>query len=505
MAVSQTREPIYPPARALLLLGLFASGCTPGAPLGPEVPPLTPTPTVMLPEPRVSHSLEEICARDNHDPIATSLCGSPRPRITRLTELLDAVGLGEGDARSFAATGNSTSLVAKFASPLNPRVVIFSEEGLALNQMRAAGFLRGEQFVELMGYDPVKSDLNLYLLRFRQACNDKAEGCGLSDLVTPSIEQDWTSYTLAQDRDLVNTPEDCLICHQPKGPGSKKVPRMQEIIQPWMHWFPARQFTLTDEPDVELTESHRVVGGMFLAAHEGEERYAGIRIEHLLVDLTKGGIDASQPMPAGPNELETFVQDFSALANTPVPDLPGDFAPNPSTTDVPFDPGQVLRERDAGLRDTWASYDKEVGAARRIPVPFYDIDTTDPVRRAATTEAYRMVRDGLSPQSAMLDPRDVFSEAARDALNQAPRRDRTAVDLLARYCGRCHNERLDQTVSRARFRWDGVAKLDPSYREAIIARLNLPDDHENKMPPARFSKLPAWAIDALSSYLRDPK
>lgn len=503
MAVRHTPEPIHPTSLALLMLGLFAAGCAPEGPLGPEAPPLSPTPTVTLPDPRVSRSLEEICARDNHDPIATSLCVSPRPRITRLTELLDAVGLGEGDARSFAATGNSTSLVAKFASPLNPRVVIFSGEGFALNQMRAVGFLRGEQFVELMGYDPVKSDLNLYLLRFRQACNDKAEGCGLSDLVTPSIEQDWTSYTLAQDSDLVNTPEDCLICHQPKG--SKKVPRMQEIFQPWMHWFPARQFTLTDEPGVELTESHRVVGGMFLAAHQGEERYAGIRLEHLLVDLTTGGIDAPLPMAAGPNELETFVQDFSALSSTPVPDLPGDAAPNPSATDLPFDPGQVLRERDEGHRQTWAGYDQEVGAARRIPVPFYDIDTTDPVRRAATTQAYRQVRDGLAPGSAMLDPRDVFSDAARDALNQVPRQDRTAVDLLARYCGRCHNERLDQSVSRARFRWDGVAKLDPSYREAIIARLKLPDEHESKMPPARFSKLPPWAIDVLTNYLRDPK
>lgn len=501
--MSQARDLIYP--TSLALLALLASGCASEDLLGPGGPPQTPPPSVALPEPRGSRSLEEICARNNHDPIATALCASPRPTITRLTELLEAVGLGEGDARSFAATGNSTSLVAKFASPLNPRVVVFSAEGFALNQMRAAGFLRGEQFVELMGYDPVKADLNLYLLRFRQACNDKPEGCGLSDLVTPRIEQDWTGFTLAQDSDLVNTPEDCLICHQPKGPGSKKVPRMQEIIQPWMHWFPARQFTVTDEPGVELTESHRVVGGMFLAAHQGEERYAGIRVEHLLVDLTVGGIDAQLPMPAGPNELETFVQDFSELANTPVPDLPGDYAPNPSATDFPFDPGLVLAERDLGQRDTWATYDKEVAAVRRIPVPFYDIDTTEPLRRAASTAAYRQVRDGLSPQSAMLDPRDVFSDAARDALNQVPRQDRSAIDLLARYCGRCHNERLDQSVSRARFRWDGVAKLEAGYREAIIARLNLPDDHENKMPPARFSKLPPWAIERLTSYLRDPK
>ena len=40
-----------------------------------------------------------------------------------------------------------------------------------------------------------------------------------------------------EDRDLANTLFDCLHCHQPDGPQSRKLLRMQERRLPWTHWF----------------------------------------------------------------------------------------------------------------------------------------------------------------------------------------------------------------------------------------------------------------------------
>ena len=67
---------------------------------------------------------ERICARGRGDSFAKALCdGGRRPEIRDLAGAARAGGPGE--RRAFALTGNSTSLVAKSVSAINPRMLVF--------------------------------------------------------------------------------------------------------------------------------------------------------------------------------------------------------------------------------------------------------------------------------------------------------------------------------------------------------------------------------------------
>ena len=57
-------------------------------------------------------------------------------------------------------------------------------------------------------------------------------------------------------------------------------------------------------------------------------------------------------------------------------------------------------------------------------------------------------------------------------------------DLLEQACGPCHNERLDQTLSRARFNID---RMSADEKQIAIQRLQLPSHHNLAVPPATSS------------------
>jgi hypothetical protein len=74
--------------------------------------------------------------------------------------------------------------------------------------------------------------------------------------------------------------------------------------------------------------------------------------------------------------------------------------------------------------------------------------------------------------------------------------------VLREMCQHCHNDRLDQRISRARF---DVTKLDSMSRaekDLAIARVRMPESSRLLMPPRLFATLPAAAkqlvIDELS-------
>src|SRR5690606_15360220 len=97
---------------------------------------------------------------------------------------------------------------------------------------------------------------------------DYEGGCDLAALLTEEIEHDWTAYSIYDHDDLEPTSFDCLSCHQPGPPESKRILRMQELSAPWLHWFPQR-FS-------QHTESDRVLLAQFLEAHGNEQQYGGI-------------------------------------------------------------------------------------------------------------------------------------------------------------------------------------------------------------------------------------
>jgi mono/diheme cytochrome c family protein len=67
-----------------------------------------------------------------------------------------------------------------------------------------------------------------------------------------------------------------------------------------------------------------------------------------------------------------------------------------------------------------------------------------------------------------------------------PGQDGASVLLSA--CSECHNDRLDQNASRARFRAD-LQGMSRAEKDLAITRLQLPPDHAAAMPPARLRLL----------------
>jgi mono/diheme cytochrome c family protein len=74
-------------------------------------------------------------------------------------------------------------------------------------------------------------------------------------------------------------------------------------------------------------------------------------------------------------------------------------------------------------------------------------------------------------------------------------------EVLIQACSQCHNERLNQQQSRARFRAD-LNGLSRAEKDAAIARLSLPPNSIHAMPPARLRVLSQEARERAIAALR---
>ena len=75
-------------------------------------------------------------------------------------------------------------------------------------------------------------------------------------------------------------------------------------------------------------------------------------------------------------------------------------------------------------------------------------------------------------------------------------------DLLLQACAQCHNDRLDQSLSRARFNvnLDGLSREE---RDLAAARIMLDPGDPSVMPPIRFRSLSDEAKRALIDHLQN--
>src|SRR6185436_14953138 len=210
-----------------------------------------------------------LCAKHYGDMISAKFCaGSAPPSLTSLADLEALLGLTvrpnpTGDPTINAnvrvtLNGESTGLGLRSVNPITPRVFLMTPSPNAQPNpsYQVLAFSRGEPLVELVANDPAAGTLRFFAVRFHPACEAAALGCNAADLLTPAIESGWTGYTLYDDEALANTTLDCLACHQPRGPGTPKMLRMQEVLAPWTHWV------------------NEVPTGAFLQTH-GAESYAG--------------------------------------------------------------------------------------------------------------------------------------------------------------------------------------------------------------------------------------
>jgi mono/diheme cytochrome c family protein len=438
-----------------------------------------------------------LCARGNGDPVSRAFCASSTPPpIGNLVDLEHLVGLDFGAAvtPSFALTSHSSSLVMRYTSPINPRAILFTRPNFG-GQPRAGnplpnpeyvalGFARGEQFVELAAKDTTAGGaLRFFLFRFQQACNQAPGGCNFGDLFSPDIEQSFLSYTLYEDQDIRNTIFDCAVCHQPGGPGTQKMLRMQEIQPVWEHF-------LFDEP-----QGNALLYQDYLAAHDASESYAGI--PGGMVKPRMPCSDNPSSNCAGPPLLEAFVEN-NGFVNQPNEFL----TPTISAEVEASNPLQPSVNVPPGVSTTWQGLYNNYLSGHAIPPPYHDFRVSDAGKLATLAAGYRAVLGGAMPRSAMPDLRTVFLDAALPDMTIRARPGQTGRQVLQQICSECHNSHLDQSQSRANFNVETLDTLAPGEKQYAVARIHLRKDDANHMPPLRFRELTPEEIDLVTQELQ---
>lgn len=440
-----------------------------------------------------------LCGRlallNRSDVIRDRFCGATPPAITSLTSLQAALGLtfnnptaiGRGNNAAngnpgFALTGHSSSLVARFVNAINPRAIIFTPA----NRFAAApagyvamGFVRGDQFAEIAAADRNNNNaVNFYLVTFKQACN-LTNTCSEGELLTPAVESNWLDVTVYDDSDLRNTIFDCLQCHQVNGPGTQKILRMQELANPWSHWF-------------RDNRASSVLIADFQAAHGTNEPYAGIPANL---------ISASDPA-----ELEDLVR---AAGFAP---QPNQYNSGAIEAEVRQTPGQPGDNSTPGVSATWNTIYQRSVQGQAIAVPYHDIKVTDPALLPNLIQSYRSFVNGTLSAQALPDIRDAFYQAQLRDIGFKVQAGLDGAGIVRQACGQCHNSNLDQTIGRARFNIDLNAMSDTraglltgATRDAeiglAVTRMLLPPEDVRKMPPEMFRTLDAAEINSAAAYL----
>jgi cytochrome c553 len=429
-----------------------------------------------------------VCGRGAKDRVASVLCAPSASSIRGLTDLYRALGLGDPANRAVASTTHSLALSARIVSAANPRTFVFTHEPwpVPYDHVIATAFVRGEQLVELVGLDPGTIDYNFYLLRFEQACN--ASSCTPDDLLTAKIESGWTGFTLYADKDLEDTPLDCLSCHQPFGPGTHKQLVMRQTANPWLHWdfrgiYENRICGATPFP-----EPGRFIPGdgleLMARLESANGQHAGVPVREL-GDATSG-------------ERFTF---FLSLAENTIRQSP--YPAGYVYEQVDYDSIGVLCEwLQKGTRGAWER-DRAYSMQKGLPVPYHSPDVTDPARRAEIDRD----RAGFLARHAAEDAFDVamslISADATAAVGFVPRSDDTAEQILRAMCVRCHAATTEKRLKRARFNAESLERIDPGVAQVVRERIRLPRSSPLLMPPVRAGELPPWAIERIEAFLRE--
>lgn len=409
---------------------------------------------------------DRLCATPRGDRFFKLICGGgKRPNISDLTSLLKLVGLN--DNRAFALSGNSTSLVAMSVSALNPRMIIFPRVGENLErppELIMMGFVRGEQFVEVVSRDSTSGDYNFYLLAFEQSCNYQG-GCDLASLLTGEIEEKWTAYSIYDQQDLERTSFDCQSCHQPGGFGTKRMLRMQELASPWLHWFPQRF--------VQRTESDRLLLAQFTEAHGGDKQYGGVPLATIANALDEGS----------GAQLEAVIRAEG-------------FGEQPN----PFDSTIAAEAANGGTSATWQARFEVALRGEAIAVPYPRVDIADEAKRTAAAKSYQDVVAGTAPRGSLMDLRQIVSQDAAEKLGFVPQAGADGRAVLLQMCSRCHDGRSDPALQRSRFNVKNLEQLSREEKDLAIARMG--EGRETRMPPWRVGTLTPESIQAASAELR---
>jgi len=479
--------------------------------------------------------------------LTTAFCTN-KVRPKSLVELQQALGIAlqQGQTASlanggpgYALQGHSSSLVGRFVSAINPRVILFSPRS---NDNVVLGFVRGEQLAEIAVRN-TDGSFDFFIAAFKQACNAKPEGCSPAETLTPAVESNWTAFTIYQDEDLKNSIVDCRHCHQPDGPSSPKILRMQELRNPWLHWF--RNNT---------TGGQQLIAD-YQAAHGTQEIY--------------GGIPANAIPGSDPADLETFVRgngfQEAGVTTQNQASQPNQF----NTTQIPTEIAAATRAQVTFLDEAACKVSKTAPSPSNsptwdgllfnamnhtnaclianqvpagtvaskknfIPPPYHSLRVTDPALLTKYTNQYKALAAGTLPPAQFEDHREIFpaDQKVVSQMGFAVDPDLAPQEILKLACGQCHHSDLDQGLSRAKFNALDFSKMANLNQELDIAisRVKLgysparlkaeglkiigengaavemhKAEHLLTMPPRRFRQLTDAQIDSLVKYFESQK
>jgi hypothetical protein len=447
---------------------------------GRTQPEASPT-SRLLEQAIIGHSPPALCDRDRSDKVRDIFCSEQPPSITGLSDLqklLQAIpgeppeGYGEQFPASASVTvlSHSTALSGHRVSPVNPRLIVITDGMLV-------AFQRGVQKVEVIAEARNPGFFNFYLIEFEQACNLEQDGCSPGDLYTPRVEQDWLRVSIQDDEDIKNTPNDCRQCHQRASPFPRLL--MRELNNPWTHFFQP----LPASPDQFIgpgVQGHNLLQDYLDA--KGDELYGGFA-------------------PATVVGLAPFLLESTVLADQPVlfdaPGIENERFPYDADRGYPQDPGDS---------PTWRAAFEAFKRGEQLALPYIEARVTDSDKHRARVEAYQRYRDGELSEDELPDFGDIFSDdpyvRARLGLQTEP--DASAEEALIQACGSCHNDVLDQSLSRARFNID-LWKLDRSEIARAVERIERAPGVHGVMPPPEARQLDAKVRERVLEYLRsDP-
>lgn len=412
--------------------------------------------------------------RQRNTPIDRLFCTSDDPpAISSLRDLQEQLELvpfaieQDGIARrrnEAVLLAHSTSLPGRLVSPINPRAFIVGKDSIL-------AYVRGAQEVELVSRASDGSEaLTFYLLRYQQACNHSDAGCSPSELYSPATEQGWTSLQLRDDHELENTPSDCRACHARGGEQPRLL--MREVDGPWTHFFD------TLNPAEIGSASPEVKGYDLLQdylAAKGGEPYAGI-------DLTQLAPSTAQALELVVGLAQPVYFDSLAIERERWPRGPNGYEAEPRRS------------------PTWqAAYDAWK-RGEQLALPHYAPRPTSPEKQARISEAYVRFRE---QGDALPELSDIFPDdpVLRAEIGLEVEPDASPVELLIQACAPCHNDVLNQELSRARFNVD-LARMDDDELDLAIERLVLPRTAAGAMPPLHARAVPEPARARLIEYLR---
>lgn len=399
-----------------------------------------------------------LCGRGNADRVTTYFCQTPAPTITSLEGLLVGLGLknlANPAQMRFAISGHSSSLVTTKTTVINPRAIIFTPAGAAADYV-ALGFVRGDGFAELAAFDTTNQRINFFLVKIHKACDPE---CSNFERFSPASETGWSGVTVYGDPDVANTALDCLQCHQPAGASGVRMLRMQELQDPWTHWF------RDNRPSVALLTK-------FQQYHAGE---------------TYAGIPANLISNSDPADLEDFVR-------------AGGFDLQPNE----FQTATIAAELAASptaVPPTWmAQYQKALDGTDISP-PFYMISPYDEAKVDAAGLAYQEILDGTRPQTDMPEMTHMFRDDAIGYLGFEAGSNLDAKGIVNHRCGTCHAGNFPG-ISRNNFNVaDFPDNLTPDMRAKVLLRVSMPETSRFRMPPLMFSKLNDQQVTAIETAL----